>query len=122
MVIELFENLSDRDIPRSFEQASAVIEALANLNRFSDCWRSISSLKLHIFRQIQGVERGNQMQLFSRTKCLCAYASKSLLQLIALSKGDDRDQGKTKLSREDLLLSILYCIEIIVTAHDHIPW
>jgi hypothetical protein len=117
IVIELFERLSNYDVPRSFEQASAVIEALAKMNRFSDCWRSITSLKPYIFDNIYSSEQSDEIQLWQRTKCLAVFASRGLLQLTLLFNGEDGDDGKVKMPRSELLSSVLYCIERIIASH-----
>lgn len=137
-VIDLFESLPQRKVPRTFDHATMVIEALAKQGRLHDAWRSISALKGPIMNSMNQIYREHQSStsqdkiLHKKTKYLLTQCEQSLHQIAFVAQtsatnsmnlsSKEVDIGKVKISREDLLASILFSIDMILRAYAQSTW
>jgi hypothetical protein len=134
-VIELFESLPQRKITRTFDHAVMVIEALAKQGRLHDAWRSMSSLKVPIMNSMNDIDReyqptvSQEKNLYRKTKYLLTQCEQCLQQIafvaqapLSSSSKTEIDVGNVKISKEDLMASILFSIDMILRAYVHESW
>ncbi len=140
-VIDLFESLSQYQLPRTFDYGVLVIEALAKDGRLSDACRSIAALKMPIMNSIHQIERVYSLNpddilqqeklLSKKSKYLLVHCQCCLAQLTYLTQTapsidspgmQDGDHGKMKATKEELVNSVLFCIDMILRTYGHDTW